>query len=79
MPDNLSVSISADTGKARAELSLLQAELRKTTSELRKASDAAVRSGDRTRVNELSAVYETLRQKAAGAGRGLHALSAANM
>ena len=54
--DNLTIQISADSSKLRAELSLDQAELRKLQKELRAASDA----GDKERVAQLSAEYEGL-------------------
>jgi hypothetical protein len=75
MPDNLSAEIIIKTGPARAELTLLQAEIRKTAAELKKAGNA----GDVPRVNQLSIAYETMRLKAAGAARGLHTVAAANM
>jgi hypothetical protein len=43
--DNLSVSISADTSKARAEIDLLNAKIRSLRKEVRSASDEAQKSG----------------------------------
>lgn len=59
MPNNLDFDIIAKTDKARAELTLLQAELKKTTAELKKAGEA----GDKTRVTALSSAYNTLQRE----------------
>jgi hypothetical protein len=48
MPDNLSISISADTSKARADLELLNAKVRELRKEVRAASNEANASGGMT-------------------------------
>jgi hypothetical protein len=48
MPDNLSISISADTSKARADLELLNAKVRDLRKEVRAASAEAQASGGMT-------------------------------
>lgn len=65
--DNLTVQISADSSKLRAELSLAQAELRKLQKELRAAADA----GDTARVADLSTQYEILAAQIRNASRAL--------
>jgi hypothetical protein len=48
MPDNLSISISADTSKARADLELLNAKVRELRKEVRAASTEAQAGGGMT-------------------------------
>lgn len=54
MADNLSISIGADTSKARHEMELLNAEMRKTQKEIKATADAAAK-GDTTALTKLKA------------------------
>jgi hypothetical protein len=67
MPDNLTVEISANSGKFRAELTLLQKQLR----DLRKDLSAAANAGDTAEVNRLSLSYEKLAAQIRGTNRAL--------
>jgi len=66
MPDNLTIQISADTGKARADLELLKGKLRDLSREMRTARDEALKTGDRTNLDRLSREYETVTRSAKG-------------
>jgi len=46
MADNLTISIGADTSKARAEVALLEAELRKAQKEMKATANVAATTGD---------------------------------
>ena len=61
MPDNLTISIGADTSKLRADLTIAQQRLKQFGSELRAAAAEAARTGDRRPVDELSRAYEGAR------------------
>jgi len=67
MPDNLTVEISANSGKLRADLTLLQKQLR----DVRKDLTAAATAGDTAEVNRLSASYEKLSAQIRGTSRAL--------
>ena len=67
MPDNLTVEISANSGKFRAELTLLQKQLR----DVRKDLAAAATAGDTAEVNRLSLAYEKLAAQIRGTSRAL--------
>ena len=67
MPDNLTVEISANSGKFRAELTLLQKQLR----DVRKDLTAAANAGDTAKVNALSLAYEKLTAQIRGTSRAL--------
>ena len=67
MPDNLTVEISANSGKFRAELTLLQKQLR----DVRKDLSAAANAGDTAEVNRLSVAYEKLTAQIRGTSRAL--------
>src|SRR6188508_2440717 len=67
MPDNLTVEISANSGKFRAELTLLQKQLR----DVRKDLSAAATAGDTAEVNRLSLSYEKLAAQIRGTSRAL--------
>jgi hypothetical protein len=67
MPDNLTVEISANSGKLRADLTLLQKQLR----DVRKDLTAAATAGDTAKVNELSLSYEKLSATIRGTSRAL--------
>jgi len=69
MPDNLTVEISANSGKFRAELTLLQKQLR----DVRKDLAAAANAGDTAEVNRLSLAYEKLAAQIRGTSRALSA------
>ena len=69
MPDNLTVEISANSGKLRADLTLLQKQLR----DVRKDLTAAATAGDTSKVNELSLSYEKLSAQIRGTSRALSA------
>lgn len=58
MPDNLTIQISADSSKLRADLKLAQASLRDVRKELNKATEEARKTGDKTRLLEVSKQYE---------------------
>lgn len=59
MADNLTISIGADTSKMRADLALLQAELKAVGKDLA----AAAKAGDVASVNQLAASYESVRKQ----------------
>src|SRR6185436_7655737 len=67
MPDNLTVEISANSGKLRADLTLLQKQLR----DVRKDLSAAASAGDTAEVNRLSLAYEKLAAQIRGTSRAL--------
>lgn len=84
--DNLDITIGADTSKARHEMELLNAEMRKTQKEIKATADAAAK-GDTTAVTKLkaqTAAYDAmakqvvkLKKEVAGANTELHKLHAA--
>lgn len=63
MPDNLSISIGADTSKLRADLAVAQAQLREFSKELRAAASESLRGGDDTGIRDLAAQYEEAKGK----------------
>ena len=71
MPDNLTVQISADSSKLRADLSLAQSKLREFGREVKKAADEARKTGDTTRLKEVSAQYEAMAAQVRGLNRAL--------
>lgn len=67
MADNLSITIGADSSKFRAEMALVDAQLRKTQKEMRATADAAAK-GDPKALQDLKAqsvVIDTLTKKRA--------------
>lgn len=62
MADNLDVSIGIDTKKLAADLAVAQSLYKKTLQEMKKAGDEFARTGDRTRVDKLSAAADTLKK-----------------
>jgi len=66
MPDNLTIQISADTGKARADLELLKGKLRDLGKEMRAARDEALKTGDRTNLDRLAKEYDNVSRSAKG-------------
>jgi len=66
MPDNLTIQISADTGKARADLELLKGRLQELGKEMRAARAEAMKTGDRTNLDRLAREYETVTRSAKG-------------
>jgi len=75
MPDNLSISISADTGKARADLELLKGKLQELGREMRAARAEALQTGDRTNLDRLAKDYEAVSKSAKGLQTQLRALN----
>ncbi len=71
MADNLTISISADSSKLRADLALAQSKLREFGKEVKKAADEARKTGDTTRLREVSAQYETMAGQVRGVSRAL--------
>jgi hypothetical protein len=67
VPDNLTVTIGADTSKARGELKLLQAEL----TNLGKQINAAVNAGDTARAKGLSETFGVMKDRAVVLDRSL--------
>lgn len=75
MPDNLSISIGADTSKLRADLAVAQAQLREFSKELRTAASESLKGGEDTGIRELAAQYEEAKGKVGELGaalRGAH-------
>src|SRR5678816_2800379 len=73
MPDNLSISISADSGKARADLELLKGKLQELGREMRAARAEALKTGDRTNLDQLAREYEAVTRSARGLQQQLRA------
>jgi len=71
MPDNLTVSISADSSKLRADLALAQSKVREFGREVKKAADEARKSGDTTRLRDVSAQYEAATRQVRGLNAAL--------
>jgi len=71
MPDNLTVDISANSGKLRADLKIAQAAVRDFGKELNKATEQARKTGDKTRLVEVATEYERLTAKVRGLNRAL--------
>jgi len=57
MPDNLTISISADSSKLRSDLALAEASLRGLRKELKAAADEAQKTGDTAKLKEVSESY----------------------
>ena len=77
MPDNLTVQISADSSKLRADMALAQSKVREFGREVKKAADEARKTGDTTRLREVSAQYETATRQVRGLSRALVAQNVA--
>jgi len=73
MPDNLTINISADTGKARADLELLKGKLQELGREMRAARAEALKTGDRTNLDQLAREYEAVSRSAKGLQQQLRA------
>jgi PAS domain-containing protein len=69
MADNLTVQISADSSKLRADLALAQSKVRDFGKEVKKAADEARKTGDTTRLREVSAQYEAAAAQVRGLNR----------
>jgi hypothetical protein len=57
MPDNLTIQIAADSSKLRADLKLAESSLKDFNKQLNAAAREAQKTGDRSRVDALSAAY----------------------
>lgn len=66
MPDNLTIQISADTGKARADLELLKGKLQELGRDMRAARAEALKTGDRTNLDRLAREYDAVSRSAKG-------------
>lgn len=77
MPDNLTVQISANADKLRAELGKAQAAVRDLSKEFRAASDQARKTGDSTNLNRVSAQLNAATREVRGLTRALAAQNAA--
>lgn len=73
MPDNLSISIGADTSKLRADLAVAQAQLREFSKELRAAAAESVRGGDDSGIQQLAAQYEEAQSRVRDLGTAVRA------
>ena len=73
MPDNLTVSIGADTSKLRAELKLAKEQLK----ELGRQVSGAVKRGDVAAAGDLSRQYGTLETRVVGLNRSLRGTASA--
>jgi hypothetical protein len=71
MADNLTVQISADSSKLRADLAMAQSKVREFGKEVKKAADEARKTGDPTRLREVSAEYEKMAAEVRGLNRAL--------
>jgi len=71
MADNLTVQISADSSKLRAELALVQSRVREFGREVKRAADEARQTRDTSRLREVSAQYEAATRQARGLTRAL--------
>jgi hypothetical protein len=58
MPDNLTIQIGADSSKLRSDLDLAKAKLRDLNAEMTKLARDAQKTGDRTRLDQLSVEAE---------------------
>lgn len=77
MPDNLTVQISANADKLRAELGKAQAAVRDLSKEFRAASDQARKTGDSTNLNRVSAQLNAATREVRGFTRALATQNAA--
>jgi len=71
MADNLTVQISADSSKLRAEMALAQSRVREFGREVKRAADEARQTRDTSRLREVSAQYEAATRQARGLTRAL--------
>jgi hypothetical protein len=78
MPDNLTVSISADTTKFSADLAVAQAKLAEFTKQLREAAKAATATGDRSGLLVAAKNAEIARATVVGLSKALVASRAAS-
>ncbi len=69
--NNLTISISADSSKLRADMALAQSNVRAFAKELKQAADEARKTGDTTQLREVSAQYEAMTQQVRGLNRAL--------
>lgn len=77
MPDNLTVQISANADKLRAELGKAQAAVRDLSKQFRAASDEARKTGDSTNLNRVSAQLNAATREVRGLTRALATQNAA--
>src|SRR6185503_17928245 len=71
MADNLTVQISADSSKLRAEMALAQSRVREFGREVKRAADEARQTKDTSRLREVAAQYEAATRQARGLTRAL--------
>ncbi len=69
--NNLTISISADSSKLRADMALAQSNVRAFAKEVKQAADEARKTGDTSRLREVSAQYETATRQVRGLNRAL--------
>ncbi len=69
--NNLTISISADSTKLRADMALAQSNVRAFAKEVKQAADEARKTGDATRLREVSAQYEAMTAQVRGLNRAL--------
>jgi hypothetical protein len=80
MPDNLSISISADTSRARADLELLNAKVRELRKEVRAASAEAQAGGGMTpRLEKATAAITAAEAQQRAYARAARATAEANV
>jgi methyl-accepting chemotaxis protein len=77
MPDNLTVQISANADKLRADLAKAQANVRDFAKQLRDAAAEARKTGDDTRLKKVAAQYEAASRQVRGLTRALREQNAA--
>jgi chromosome segregation ATPase len=78
MPDNLTITIRADTAKLRADLALGVADLKRFQQELNKVAAEASRSGDTAAVGQAAARVQQQTQYVAGLRQALGGLTQAH-
>lgn len=65
MADNLTITLGADSSKLRADLAVVQAQMRQFGSELRRAAQESLKTGDQSALRGLATQFEDARGKAA--------------
>jgi hypothetical protein len=63
---NLTISVRADSSQLRADLALVQAQMRQAASDLRAVAAEANRTGDTTAIRGMADAFEQARAKVAG-------------
>jgi hypothetical protein len=78
MPDNLTVTIGANTSKLRADLALAQSSLRQFSRELKTAADAARETGETTQLQAAAQRYQAVETRVRSLGQEIKAATAAH-